>query len=174
MSDGDLRAADRTVVASTRGGGLATSLHWYSRIMTVPATVSALGFLVVVVSALVPRWRGSLRASSESLLWAGFGMGIIVISVATSASDPRYGVPVLPCFSPHRNRPRLAPDGDPHAAAVRRGPRPSQCVLDPPRSANRGGSFDVWVMNRDVSGKPGLTTDPGLDGFPDRTAICLS
>ncbi|MEA2828346.1 MAG: hypothetical protein QOG43_2785 [Actinomycetota bacterium] len=96
MSAGDLRAADRTVVASTRGGGLATGLHWYSRILTVPATVPALGFVLVVVSALVPRWRTTLRASSDSLLWAGFGMGIVVISVATSASDPRYGVPVLP------------------------------------------------------------------------------
>ncbi len=130
MSDGDLRAADRTVVASTRGGGLATSLHWYSRIMTVPATVSALGFLLVVVSVVVPRWRKSLWASSESLLWAGFGMGIIVISVATSASDPRYGVPVLPlvligaALAWHRLRtptpPPSAEAPDHHSASVTR------------------------------------------------------
>ena len=96
MAGGDLRAADRTVVASTRGGQLATALFWHSRIMTIPATVAGLGFGLVVLLALVPRWRAPLRANADSLLWVGYGMGIIVLSVATSTSDPRYGVPALP------------------------------------------------------------------------------
>ena len=34
-------------------------------------------------------------------------------------------------------------------------------------TASRAGNVDVWVMNKDGSGKTRLTTDPAFDGFPD-------
>ena len=38
---------------------------------------------------------------------------------------------------------------------------------------SRAGNADVWVMNKDGSGKTRLTTDPAFDGFPDWTAVRL-
>jgi len=44
-------------------------------------------------------------------------------------------------------------------------------------SSNRGGNWDVWVVNFDGSGLRQLTTDPGIDGLadaaPDGTAIAF-
>jgi hypothetical protein len=96
MSAGELRKANRTLVASTRHGRTATALHWYSNLMTLPGMVVGLGVLLVLVFGLIRPRRAGLRASLDPLVWAGYGFGVIVLSVATSASDPRYGVPALP------------------------------------------------------------------------------
>lgn len=96
MTSGNLRAAERTEVASTRSGWLPTELNLYSRFLTMPGTVIGLAVLLALGLALWRPRRSSLRDVLDPILWAGLGAGIVVVSVGTSASDPRYGVPALP------------------------------------------------------------------------------
>lgn len=75
---------------------LMNPLHGYSAVATVPATLVALCFLLVVVLGCYRPRASSRRDRLDPLAWAVLAFGMIVASVATSAIDPRYTVPSLP------------------------------------------------------------------------------
>jgi hypothetical protein len=64
-------------------------LSWYGRIFTVPGWLLGLVFLAAIALAL-------RRPALEPLLYTGFGGAMILVAIATSAVDPRYGTPALP------------------------------------------------------------------------------
>jgi hypothetical protein len=69
-------------------------LHAYGRYAITPPPVLAAMLLIALVGVVWPR-RGRLRLSLIALLYAGIGTGIMVLSVATSMFDLRYGLPAL-------------------------------------------------------------------------------
>jgi hypothetical protein len=83
-------------VASERQHPLMGPLHRYSALATVPATLVAICFLLVVVLACYRPRSSTRREVLDPLAWAIVAFGMISASVATSAIDPRYTVPSLP------------------------------------------------------------------------------
>ncbi|MFK3983287.1 phospholipid carrier-dependent glycosyltransferase [Micromonospora sp. NPDC050397] len=75
---------------------LMNPLHGYSEVATVPATLVALCFLLVLLLGCHRPRASSLREWLDPLALVVLSFGMIVASVATSAIDPRYTVPSLP------------------------------------------------------------------------------
>ena len=71
-------------------------LNRYSTVATVPATLLALCFLLVLALACYRPRSSTWREHLDPLAWSVLAFGMIVASVATSAIDPRYTVPSLP------------------------------------------------------------------------------
>lgn len=96
MAPADPEARQYTGLATTHRSPLMEPLHAYSTVATVPATVIGLAFLLVVALALVRPRASSLREHLDPLMFAGIGLGMILVSVGTSVVDPRYSTPSLP------------------------------------------------------------------------------
>jgi len=70
-------------------------LEAYGRFATTPGPLYAIGVVVAVFAALWRPRRRPWRDAADGLLFAGAGFALIVISVATSLFDYRYGVPAV-------------------------------------------------------------------------------
>ncbi|MEV4759476.1 hypothetical protein AB0J86_30890 [Micromonospora sp. NPDC049559] len=72
-------------------------LHRYSGLATVPgAALAALCFLLALALACYRPRSSPWREHLDPLAWTGLAFGMIVASIATSAIDPRYGLPSMP------------------------------------------------------------------------------
>jgi hypothetical protein len=71
-------------------------MHRYSGLATVPATLVALCFLLVLALACYRPRSSNWREFLDPFAWATLAIGMIIGSVATSAIDPRYTVPSMP------------------------------------------------------------------------------
>jgi hypothetical protein len=87
----------RVEIAGTggdNGSPVAYLLHNYGNIYTVPP---ALYLHIGLIGLLLALWRArrDRRRSLESLLLGTTGLALLVGAIATSAIDPRYGLPML-------------------------------------------------------------------------------
>nr|BFE77247.1 hypothetical protein GCM10020092_105480 [Actinoplanes digitatis] len=70
-------------------------LRRYGMTMTTPGPVYAAGVLFALLAAVFRPRRVSWRGAADSLLFVGAGLGLIVVSVATSMFDYRYSNPAV-------------------------------------------------------------------------------
>ncbi|GIE03542.1 hypothetical protein Adu01nite_48920 [Paractinoplanes durhamensis] len=73
----------------------ARRLHAYGRVVTTPGPLYAVGILVTLFAAGWRVRRRSWRSAADALLFTGAGVGLLVVSVATSLFDYRYAVPAV-------------------------------------------------------------------------------
>jgi hypothetical protein len=78
-----------------RPSAVSTALHRYSTPAQLPGPLLALGILVTLFAAVWRPRRAGWRTAADGLLFAGAGLGLIVISVATSMYEMRYMLPAL-------------------------------------------------------------------------------
>ncbi|HYN95016.1 MAG TPA: hypothetical protein VES42_14300 [Pilimelia sp.] len=72
-----------------------SAMHGYGRVATTPGPLVAACVLFALFAA-VWRWRRpGWRDAGDALLFAGTGLGVIVLSVATSMFETRYAVPAV-------------------------------------------------------------------------------
>ncbi|MEU7904236.1 hypothetical protein [Actinoplanes sp. NPDC049118] len=70
-------------------------LRKYGLKVTTPGPVYAAGILLALLAAVFRPRRVSWRGAADSLLFVGTGLGLIVVSVATSMFDYRYSNPAV-------------------------------------------------------------------------------
>jgi 4-amino-4-deoxy-L-arabinose transferase-like glycosyltransferase len=73
----------------------AYALHAYGEIVTTPGPLYAASALLALVAAVWRPRRRPWREAADALLFTVAGLGLIVVSVATSLFDYRYAVPAV-------------------------------------------------------------------------------
>lgn len=74
---------------------LGARLHAYGDVMKTPGPLYAAGFVIAVLAAVWRPRRAGWRTAADALFFVGTGVGLLVISVATSIFDYRYAIPAV-------------------------------------------------------------------------------
>jgi hypothetical protein len=69
--------------------------HAYGEIVTTPGPLYLIGFFAAIFAAVWRPRRGSWRQAADALLFVGAGVGLLVLTVATSIFDHRYAIPAV-------------------------------------------------------------------------------